>query len=298
MTCLSLFFQKVSPVVLKYKLLTLLFLASIAISCNQFAVVTERPIARVETTFLYPSELTPLLGRYESPEDSILRAKAAINSWVKKRLLYELALVNIEQEKQEALENLVAEYRADLFAQIYKETVVVSKLDTMVNAKQADSYYENNPMLFQLKKPLYQYRLVVLPKDNVDLQIIRRALRRYNEKDQQMLDSLSFQFTDFQLNDSLWVDQNYFVDQMAFTSLRSLRKYQKKSQFFEIEDSLKVSLLFMKNFLDKGAQAPFSYVSQMITSIVLNKRKLDFLRQFDNEIIEDAIKNNKVEIYE
>ncbi|MEK9852969.1 MAG: peptidyl-prolyl cis-trans isomerase, partial [Flavobacteriaceae bacterium] len=148
------------------------------------------------------------------------------------------------------------------------------------------------------KKPLYQYRLVVLPKDNVDLQIIRRALRRYNEKDQKMLDSLSFQFTDFQLNDSLWVDQNYFVDQMAFTSLKSLRKYQKKSQFFEIEDSLKVSLLFMKNFLDKGAQAPFSYVSQMITSIVLNKRKLDFLRQFDNEIIEDAIKNNKVEIYE
>ena len=298
MTCLSLFFQKVSPIVLKYKLFTLLFLASIAISCNQFAGVTERPIARVETTFLYPSELTPLLGRYESPEDSTLQAKAAINSWVKKRLLYELALVNIEQEKQEALENLVAEYRADLFAQIYKETVVISKLDTMVNAAQAASYYENNPMLFQLKKPLYQYRLVVLPKDNVDLQIIRRALRRYNEKDQQMLDSLSFQFTDFQLNDSLWVDQNYFVDQMAFTSLKSLRKYQKKSQFFEIEDSLKVSLLFMKNFLDKGAQAPFSYVSQMITSIVLNKRKLDFLRQFDNEIIEDAIKNNKVEIYE
>ena len=54
----------------------------------------------------------------------------------------------------------------------------------------------------------------------------------------------------------------------------------------------------MKNFLDKGAQAPFSYVSQMITSIVLNKRKLDFLHQFDNEIIEDAIKNKKVEIYE
>ena len=276
----------------------LMIVMTFTMGCQRFAAVTERPVARVEGAFLYPSELTPLLRRYESPEDSTLQAKAAINSWVKKRLLYELALVNIEQEKQEALENLVAEYRADLFAQIYKETVVVSKLDTMVNATQAASYYENNPMLFQLKKPLYQYRLVVLPKDNVDLQIIRRALRRYNEKDQQMLDSLSFQFTDFQLNDSLWVDQNYFVDQMAFTSLKSLRKYQKKSQFFEIEDSLKVSLLFMKNFLDKGAQAPFSYVSQMITSIVLNKRKLDFLRQFDNEIIEDAIKNNKVEIYE
>ena len=38
-------------------------------------------------------------------------------------------------------------------------------------------------------------------------------------------------------------------------------------------------------------QALFSYVSQMIASIVLNKKKLDFLRQFDNEISEDAIKN-------
>lgn len=276
----------------------LVIVIAFVMGCERFTSVTERPVARVGGAFLYPSELTILLGPYDSLEDSTLQATAAINSWVKKRLLYELALVNIKQQKREALENLVAEYRAELFAQIYKETVVGSKIDTLVSTAQARLYYENNPLLFKLKKPLYQYRLVVLPKDNVDLQRIRRALRRYDEYDQKILDSLSFQFSDFQLNDSLWVDQNYFVNQMTFTSLDGIRKYQKKSQFFEIEDSLKVSLLFMKNFLDKGAQAPFSYVSQMITSIVLNKRKLDFLRQFDNEIIEDAIKNNKVEIYE
>ena len=38
------------------------------------------------------------------------------------------------------------------------------------------------------------------------------------------------------------VDQNYFVDQMAFTSLKA-GEVPKKSQFFEIEDSLKVSLV-------------------------------------------------------
>jgi hypothetical protein len=50
--------------------------------------------------------------------------------------------------------------------------------------------------------------------------------------------------------------------------------------------------------LDQGDTAPYSYVSNTLKNIILNQRKLAFLRQFDNEIIQDAIQTKKVEFYQ
>ncbi|MEL0262988.1 MAG: peptidyl-prolyl cis-trans isomerase, partial [Flavobacteriaceae bacterium] len=127
---------------------------------------------------------------------------------------------------------------------------------------------------------------------------LRRSLRRFDSIDRVNLDSLSFQFADFQLNDSLWQPQDKLREQLNFDEAKRLTRFLKKSQFFEIRDSLEVYLLFVKDLLDQGDTAPYSYVSNTLKNIILNQRKLAFLRQFDNEIIQDAIQTKKVEFYQ
>jgi hypothetical protein len=56
-------------------------------------------------------------------------------------------------------------------------------------------------------------------------------------------------------------------------------------------------LLALVDRLDRGSIAPLSYVENTIKDVVFNKRKIEFLRYFDNNILQDAIKTKKFETY-
>ena len=43
--------------------------------------------------------------------------------------------------------------------------------------------------------------------------------------------------------------------------------------------------------------APLDYVKNSIKQIVINKRKLELIKQLEKDITKDAIKNNKFEIF-
>ena len=268
------------------------------IQCDNLQTVTDRPVARVENAFLYASELREAIGSYSSPQDSTIKAQAYISNWARKKLLYELSTINTSPEKRAQLDALIDQYRVDLYAQTYKENLITRRLDTLVPETQLWEFYTQNQAVFTLKEPLCQYRLIKVPLENVELNQLRRSLRRFDSIDRVNLDSLSFQFADFQLNDSLWQPQDKLREQLNFDEAKRLTRYLKKSQFFEIRDSLEVYLLFVKDLLDQGDTAPYSYVSNTLKNIILNQRKLAFLRQFDNEIIQDAIQTKKVEFYQ
>jgi hypothetical protein len=50
--------------------------------------------------------------------------------------------------------------------------------------------------------------------------------------------------------------------------------------------------------LGPGMKAPLEYVLPTLRQIIINKRKLKLVDQLKNEIVNDAIKNKKFEIYE
>ena len=50
--------------------------------------------------------------------------------------------------------------------------------------------------------------------------------------------------------------------------------------------------------LKSNEDAPFSYVKSIVENIVLNKRKLNLIENFNKEILNDAIKTKRFEVYE
>ena len=267
------------------------------LSCEQLTPKNEKVIARVGEIYLYASDLEGQLTAYNNRSDSLLKTRNFIDSWAKSQLLIQLAEQNLKNEALEDLEELVKNYRNELYANTYLQSVVNTFLDTLVSTNEIDSFLIANNSAFKLNAPLYKARFIHLPPDNVDQFEIQRSFERFNQKDQLFLDSLSFQFYDFLLSDSIWLNRRDLINEIAFLSKQNPDQYLKKSQFFRVEDSLGVYLLYIKEFLEKGATAPRSLVESTIENIIRNQKKLKFIKQFEKEILQDAIKSKNYETY-
>jgi hypothetical protein len=71
----------------------------------------------------------------------------------------------------------------------------------------------------------------------------------------------------------------------------------KKSNFIQLKDSLGLYLMQINDVLHRNDVAPIEYVMPTIKQIVINKRKLEFIKELEKDITKDAIKNKQFEIY-
>ena len=257
----------------------------------------DEVLARVEDKYLYKSNIKLKVDSFETDKDSILKVRNFIDSWARKNLLYQKALVNLSDYKVEELENLINNYRYDLYGTVYKETLLNKMIDTLTLEKRINSFYKDNYKIFRLNESLFKIRFIQFPIDNVDKNDIIKSFIRYNKFDKFYLDSLSYQFTNKILTDSLWVTKKRLINNVSFIKNDNLIKYVKKMHYFEFKDSLELSLLYVIDYKKNGEVAPLSHVISNIKNIILNKNKIEFSKKIDKEIIQDAIKSNKFEIF-
>jgi hypothetical protein len=225
-------------------------------------------------------------------------AKNYINAWVKEQLLLEKAVFNLNPSQQTSLENLIRQYRNDIFIKTYQEEWLKSRMDTLVTPQEIEAYYNENKQNFKLHQDLIRGRYVKLPLANFNKASVSRALRRFNDSDRNYLDSISLQFNSAYLNDSVWFRPQAFFSRINRSSPKEYDRYLKSKRFFEIEDSIDLYLVFVEEVRRRNEIAPLSHINPTLKQILLNKRKLETMRQFDNDILEEAIKNKTLEIYE
>ena len=267
------------------------------VGCDYWKIEEDVVLARVSSFYLYESDLKIDEIFFENQEDSILKLRNLIDTWAKNKLLLQQAQLNLNEEEIEKLESLVDQYRLDLFSNTYKQAVINESLDSLVSTSEIDSFLMKNKEIFRLNAPLFQVRYIHLPPENVDQREIESSFERFNESDQIFLDSLSFQYYNQILKDSIWLNKNDLLSEVTFLNNENLNKYLKKSKFFEIQDSLGVYLFYVKDYLKQGDLAPKEVLNSTIKNILLNQRKLKLSKQFEKDILKDAIKSKNYEIY-
>lgn len=267
-------------------------------SCDFFKKTDDRePIARVNETYLYKEDVADLVPEGTSKEDSLVIVNGYINRWARQLLLMDGALLNLSEEKQKEFSKLVEQYKSDLYTKAYLEALVKKNIDTVVNADEAEVFYEANKESFKLNDDLLQLRYISLPLNPINLDTITKRFKRYEPKDERYLDSISLQFKSYSLNDSLWVKFSQVVDKVPVVTQESKNQLLKKSNFLQLKDSINLYLMHVNDIRLQNDYAPIEYVNKSIKQIVINKRKLELIKQLENDISKDAIKNNKFQIY-
>ena len=276
-----------------------IFLISLLLVSCDFFKKSEGvdPVARVNETYLYKEDIIDVVPKGASKEDSTLVVNAYINRWARQLLLMDGALINLSEKKQNEFSRLVEQYKNDLYAKAYLEGLVKKNIDSLVKTEEAESFYEANKESFKLNDDLIQFRYVSLPLNPINLDTIKTRFKRFEAKDKRYLDSISVQFKSYSLNDSIWVKLNRVAEKIPIINSSNKNQLLKKTNFLQLKDSLNLYLMQVNDVRLQNDYAPMDYVKTSINKIVINKRKLELIKQLENDITKDAIKNNKFQIY-
>ncbi|MFK8273927.1 peptidyl-prolyl cis-trans isomerase [Capnocytophaga canimorsus] len=285
-------------------------------SCQYF--VQEEPkhaIARVGEQYLFASDIAAIMPKKYTTEDSTNIVKNYINNWAINQLLLENAQRNIPEDKKAYFEKLVDEYRSDLYTNAYKEILINNAIDTIINKQDMSYFYEKNKDIFTLNESLIKLRYVQFPKreDNTKAkkmtlkqkreiekqnnwqQKVREQFKRFNQQDIKELDSISIQFPAIYLNDSTWVKTESVIKRFPFLD-KNIN--ESRNFFIEHKEDDQVYLIQVKDVLRISEQAPMDYMENALKQIILNQRKLEFVKKLETDILNSGIKKKQFEIYE
>ena len=76
-------------------------------------------------------------------------------------------------------------------------------------------------------------------------------------------------------------------------SYKSLKNYN----FFQFKDSLSLYLIKIIESVNNGDFSPIDYVLPTLEYMSLNNRKKELMLNIKSDILKDALKENKLEIY-
>jgi len=295
------FTSKLFSAKLRFKALSLTgLLLVLLVSCSEFfkKEVKNNPVARVGNSYLYEKDIAPLLTENMSKGDSASFVSNYINNWASKQLLLSKAEINLTEEKLAEYNRLVEDYRTDLYTRAYKEALVSQSSDSLVTDSQMEAFYENGKENFRLKERIARIRFVALPKNFLNKDEVSKRLKNFSEDDLRYLDSIGVQFRKLNFNDSIWVRFSRIFEEIPPLSSDNVDRYLKNSQFFELEDSIGVYLGKIEEAKDVNDIAPLSFIKPTIEQVLLSRRKMDYLRKLETELLDEAIKDNEFELFE
>jgi len=276
-------------------ILAFLFLSS----CGSFLKDADEngPIARVGENYLYKEDIASLLYDGMTKGDSTTIVTNFINNWASKQLLLSKAKINLPEDELEEYDALVADYQTDLYTRAYKDALVRQAADSMVTESQMKRFYEKEKENFRLQERIVKIRFVQLPKRFLNKDEVKKRLKSFRRKDIAYLDSIGVQFKKLNFNDSIWVSASRVISEIPPLTPENQSKYLKKSQFFELEDAIGVYLAKVTGVLQVNDVAPLSFIEPTIKQVLINRRKLNYIRQLETEVIDEAIKENEFEVY-
>ena len=278
--------------------ITIFLLSTMVVSCDYFkAPKKPKAIARVGENYLFQDDIIDLVPKGTSKKDSIAIVKSYIDRWATQKLLFEAAQRNIGKDKVSEFNALIDQYKVDLYTKDYIESLVIRQIDTVVTEVQIEAYYAKNKQYFKNSSELVKLRYINLVKENPKFAKIKSKFSSFTKKDRKELEQLAVQFKSYAFNDSIWVDINQVYEKIPFINLENKQKYISSGINFQYPDSTTVWLVKVNKVLPKDSPTPLEFLKPTIEQIIINNRKLELINTIEKEITNDAIKDNKYEIY-
>jgi len=256
-----------------------------------------KPIARVNDIYLYPEDLSGLIPKDLSPEDSTNRMTQMVNSWIRKQLVISEANTRLSLDEAE-LERRLLDYKYALMIHEFEEQYVNRELNKNVTANEINQYYEDHIDNFRLNQNIIKGIFVQLPKEAPDIRGFKRLLNSNDVSRYEELVSYCHSYSKkAHLGDSSWV---YFEQLVVNTPLQTIEDkgdFLKRNRYYEIQDEENMYFLKITEYRLINEISPVEFVWDEIEKIILNKRKIKLVDELEDEIYERAKNSENFEIY-
>ncbi len=270
------------------------------VSCNfpflkKKAETEETILVKAYGKALTAEQLRQLIPEGTSQEDSVQMAKSFIDNWVRQQVILNLAENNLP-DRMKQVEKQLEEYRNSLISYIYESELINQRLDTIVSDAEIEKYYNENPRNFELKDNILKAVYVKVKQVAPKLDKLRVWFRSSNEKDRQLLYDYCYQFAaDFRFDEENWM---LFDELLKAVPIKTYDQehFLRNNRLIEISDSSHIYLIKILDFKIRESLSPLAFEKENVRALILNKRKLELIKQMETDAIKKAMARKEVEI--
>ncbi len=257
----------------------------------------RKPVARVGNSYLYQDELVGIAPTDVIGEDSVARVTAYVNSWIRKQLVINEAMKNIDINELE-VERKVLDYRYSLIGYEYQNYYIKQNLNDSVSDQEIEAYYKERLDNFILKQNIIQGVYIKVPKSAPRTKKIKDLMYSKKAKDREELKSYCISFSAaYHLGDSSWIEFDKLVVNSPLSEIPSKIQFLRSYNYYETTDNEFLYFLKIDAYKISDNVSPLEFVKQEIKNIILNKRKVELARKLEDDVYENAAKRKDFEVF-
>jgi len=229
-------------------------------------------------------------------EDSTYFVEKFMNDWIRKELMISYAEMNLSKGLLK-YEKQIKEYRASLLIYTYQQELLNQNFDTVITLAEIKKYYEEYKNEFILNKNIFKGRFIVINKSAPNLNILKKLFKTKNEKDIEYLEDYCLQFSkEYYININKWQYFSIFNDKLpSFIKEEEYFLKNTKNTFFEDGDFR--YYIYIQDYKIQGSISPLSIEKERIKDVLLNRKKINYLKQLEDELYQNALAKKKIKIY-
>lgn len=259
--------------------------------------VNKQLVAQIDGHSLFVSDIQEEF-KSRNPEqlDSVKFYKAYTERWLKHHLLVKLVEQELTQTELNVSKEL-EEYRQELIIHKFNEKNVLLLAESNLTEVELQRYYNKNQSLFVLDEPIAKAIYLIFPKETVLSQRFKHLIFSDNENDIATNEDFIFKTAKKYDNfNNRWV---YLENLLRFNNEKNSYNVDKilNNKVIEFYSGTDLHFIAIKHLIEKGKVAPFEFVEPQIRSMIINRKKIDFLREIKDSLYQDALKYNKFSVF-
>lgn len=229
-------------------------------------------------------------------EDSSFFVERYMNDWIRKQLMIYHAEINLSSAIQN-YDKQIKEYRASLLIYAYQQELINQNFDTSISIKQVTDYYNQYKDEFKLSKNIFKGRFIVVDRSAPKLINLNKWYKSNKESSLEDLNDYCQQFAkEYYLEDDRWQYFSIFNQKLPeYIIEESYFLENTKGVVFE-DDNLRY-YVFIKDYLINGSISPLEMEQEKIKNVLLNKNKIEYLKQLEDELYQNGLALKKIKIY-
>lgn len=256
----------------------------------------KTPLAQVGDEILYMEDVHKVIPANLSKADSTLWVDDFIKKWVQSKLLVLNAEENLTTTQKDVTKEL-EEYRNSLLTYRYKKELMAQKMDTVITDQAIHDYYNNHEPEFVLKNDIVKAVYLKIPMELAKPDVIKNLCLDNDPQKLQELDDYGLRYAKaYDRFHDQWIDASRVLSQIP-EEIDNLERFLRRNKFIESKDPDYYYFICIRDFRFEGETAPLDFVRASIKNILLNKRKVNFLKQIDTDVYNEGLESNKFKIF-
>lgn len=265
-------------------------------SCNLRNNSERTPLAKVGENILFLDDLQSILPTGLSPDDSLMMAEDYIKKWIMNELLVKKAEENLSPLQKDLTKEL-NEYRSSMLTYRYKMELMLQRLDTIVDESEISDYYGQNKENFILNRDIVKAIFIKIPAEVTKPEQVKVFCEQVSDDNLRELEEFCLKYAiTFDIFVDNWVELELIAQNLP-EPMEDKNRFLRRNAIIEVRDNDFYYLLCVIDYRLANSLAPVEYVKENIKNLIINRRRIDFLKKIEDDVYLEGIRNNKFKLY-